>query len=157
MPNAPARHSLIQVSAEVEVAASPRKVLELVLDLPSYRHVDPKIRRVRVTPVLDGVDDGRAEVVGSLWLFPPLADTHLVHLDRWTGATFTGAPDVFARRIYDFTGRFEVTEREGSTRVRHSYEVDLHPRLIHPFVPRIRSWMARDLDEEMARLVAMFG
>ena len=157
MSHAPARRSLIQVSGEVDVLASPRKVLELVLDLPSYRHVDPKIRRVRVTPVMDGVDDGRAEVVGSLWLFPPMVDTHLVHLDRWTGATFRGAPGGFARRIYDFTGRFEVAEHEGFTRVRHSYEVDFHPRALQPFVARIHAWMVRDLDEEMARLVAMFA
>jgi len=153
----PSRCRCIHVSADADVLASPREVLELVLDLSAYQRIDPKIREVRALPQMDGVDFGVAEVVGSLWRFPPLADTHLVELARWSSVTFTGAPRVLARRVYQFTGRFETTEVAGFTRVRHSYDVAFQPRLLRALTSRVSDWMVHDLQEELSRLGAMLG
>jgi hypothetical protein len=131
--------------------------LELVLDLESYREIDPKIRKVRQTPDVDDDGQGTAKVLGSIWHFPPAPDTHLVHLERWTRLTFVGAPRVFARAIYSFTGTFEAVEFEGGTQLTHSYDITFRQPLSALFGSAVQQWLDVDLKEEMERFRLHFG
>lgn len=147
----------IRVTDEVELEASPRDALELVLDLHAYRSVDRKITKVRALPALDGDGRGTAEIVGRLWHFPPAPDRHLVHLEPWHTLTFEGAPRVPARAIFAFTGRFEAHEVASGTRLVHSYVVTFRQPLAAMFDRPVETWMAAELREEMVRLQARLG
>lgn len=147
----------IRASGTVEVAASPQEALELVLDLEAYRLVDPKIRRVLTAPALDAAGTGSARLVGSLWHFPPAPDTHLVQLDRWERVMFTGAPRVFARAIYSFTGRFDAVPVDGGTSLTHAYEIRFRQPLHAAFGAAVDRWLQADLADELGRLQQRLG
>jgi hypothetical protein len=142
----------IQASRTVIVSGSPREVLEMVLDLDAYRVVDPKVREV-VRPLrLDDAGRGTVEVVGSLWHLPPVAHTHLVHLERWHRLTFASAPNERARAAPAFTATFEVSEGDQGTRVRHAYEITLRRPLPALVGQAVQRWLDADLADEMVRL-----
>ncbi|MCU1497524.1 MAG: Polyketide cyclase / dehydrase and lipid transport [Acidimicrobiales bacterium] len=147
----------IHASEAVELGTSPREALELVLDLHAYRQLDPKIKKVRAVPVLDDEGHGTAKVTGGLWYFPPAPDTHLVRLQPWHTLTFEGAPRVFARAIFSFTGRFEAAEVDGGTRLGHSYDITFRQPLAALFGSAVQDWLERDLRDEMARIRAHLG
>lgn len=147
----------IHASKTVLVAASPQETLELVLDLNAYRLVDPKIRKVKALPELDADGRGTAKIVGSLWHFPPAPDTHLVHLQPWHTLTFVGAPRVFARTIYSFTGTFEAKPIEGGTSLTHGYDITFRQPLAALFGSAVQAWLDADLQDEVGRLQAELG
>jgi carbon monoxide dehydrogenase subunit G len=147
----------VQVSSSVVVAASPREVLEFVLDLDRYREVDPKIRKVTKAATLDADGHGTCRIVATMWHFPPTPDTHLVHLDAWRRLTFTGAPRVPARLIFSFTGTFDVEATADGTLLTHGYDVTFRQPIAALLGRRVQRWLADDLTEELDRLRDRFA
>ncbi|MFT3851448.1 MAG: SRPBCC family protein [Ilumatobacteraceae bacterium] len=144
----------LTAAATVFVEATPREILELVVDLHRYREVDPKI--LRVVSVVGPDEAGRGTV--RLWArmkgLPPAPDRQDFVLERWRRVTFTGAGRQPARLIFDFVGVVECSPGEhGATMLTHRYEFDF--RRPFRFVERrLAGWLQRQIDDELHDLAA---
>ena len=147
----------LTAEASAVVGASPREVLEFVLDLDRYREVDDKIMRVGAVVGPDADGCGSVRLWGRLRWLPPAPDRQDFVLEQWTRLTFTGAARQPARLVFGFTGVFECAPMEGgSTRITHRYEF----RFRGPFRPieRLqRGWLQRQIAEEVEAVAARFG
>ena len=146
----------VTVQRTITVAASPREAMELVLDLDAYRRIDPKLREVVWAPHLNAEGRGVAKVVSSMWWFPPVADTHVVHLERWRSVSFTGQGRLPARALYSFARRVDADAVADGTRLTHRYEIALRGPLVRAEA-RLRRRLEGDLVDEMARLAHELG
>lgn len=136
--------------------ASPQDVMELVLDLERYRQVDSKIVAVGAVVGPDENGRGRVRLWSRLKWTPPVPDIQIFELERWSRLTFTGAPRQFSRLVLGFTGTVECEPTPDGTLVTHSYELTFRgPFRILEAVHR--SWLQRDLTEEMARLADLLN
>lgn len=141
--------------ATVDVAATPRQVLELVLDFDEYRKVDPKIVRTGTVTGPDEDGKGTVKLFARMRGLPPAPDTHHFDLQRWTSLTFVGAPKQPGRLLFEFMGVVECEPIGDMTRVRHAYEFRFKGPL--KFIERVNAdWLQRELDAEMAAIVARF-
>jgi hypothetical protein len=141
----------LTAEATNEVGAAPRAVLELVLDLDRYRQADRKIVRVISTTGPDADGRGSVRFWGRLRFMPPLPDTQLFVLERWSRLTFTGAPRQPGRLVFGFTGTFECEETAAGCRFTHRYEF----RFRGPFrvVERILgTWLQDEIEAEVAKV-----
>lgn len=142
--------------ATVEVAATPREVLEFVLDFDQYRQVDPKIVRAGAVTGPDEHGKGSVKLFARMRGLPPAPDTHNFDLQRWSSLTFVGAPKKPGRLLFEFTGVVECEPVGEKTRVRHAYEFRFKGPL--KFIERVNAeWLQRELDAEMAAIVAKFA
>lgn len=137
--------------ASITVDASPRKVLEFVLDLDRYRQADHKIARVSAVEGPDESGNGSAKLWGRLRFGPAAPDRQDFRLERWRRLTFTGAPWQPARLVFDFVGTFECEETTAGTLVTHAYEF----RFRRPFrlMERLLSpWLQDEIEAEVGRI-----
>lgn len=147
----------VRAEATRVVPATSQEVLEFVLDLDRYRQADTKIGRV-IRPVeLDADDEGTTRYWGRLRGTPPMPDTNLVSLRRWSELTFTGAPGQPARLVLDFTGRFTCAEVDEGCRVTHGYEMRFRRPFRWVYEPLLRRWLQTELDAELERVGAILG
>ncbi len=146
----------ITAQATVNVGASPRDVLEFVLDLDQYRRVDPKIQRVRSVEGPDDEGRGSARIWGKVKGLPPAPDRQDFVLEPWIKLTFTGAPRQPARLIFDFTGTIACHERQdGTTDVTHSYEFNFKGpfSLVERF---LGNWLQCQIEDELQTIASQF-
>lgn len=145
---------MIGAEAEVDIEASPEEILRWVLDLQRYRRADTKITRVLETATLGSDGVGRVRYRGRLRGIPTPADTNVVRLSRWDGLTFEGAPDVWTRRIVDFTGTFRCTPgADGTTTLVHTEAFEFHPAFVDRLAGRVlRRWLQDQIELEVLRL-----
>lgn len=135
------------------IEAEPRAILKWILDLDRYRQVDPKITSVKQQPTLDEHGVGTLRYRGQVRGLPGPVDTQRVELDRWHGLTITGAPGVWTRRFFDFTGTFRCTPIEGGTEVTHAEEFRFRPALVHRLATRwLQGWLDVGMADEMVGL-----
>lgn len=141
--------------ATVDVAATPREVLEFVLDFDEYRKVDAKIVRAGAVTGPDEHGKGTVKLWARMRGLPPAPDVHDFDLQRWSSLTFTGARKQPGRLLFEFTGVVECEPVGEATRVRHAYEFRFKGPL--KFIERANAeWVQRELDAEMAAIVAHF-
>lgn len=144
----------IQVEATAVVDATPREVLEFVLDLRSYKEVDDKIVRVLGVKGPDANGVGSVSFLGSMpgLPLPPAPDSQTYLLDRWSSLQFTGKRRRPARLVFDFVGVVEcIPNADGGTAVRHAYNLGFRGPF-RRFEPRIESELSVHLEEEMQKL-----
>jgi Polyketide cyclase / dehydrase and lipid transport len=144
----------VSASATTIIKASPREVLECVLDLNRYKLIDRKI--VRVGKVIGPDDAGRGyvRIWGRVLKLPPAPDRQDFVLERWSRLTFRGAKRQPGRLVFDFTGHFECRpSNNGSTEVTHSYEF-VFTRPFRVIENRLGPWLQRELDVEIENLAA---
>lgn len=147
----------VRAEATRVVPATCQEVLEFVLDLDRYRQADTKIGRVTQPVELDEHGVGRTRYWGRLRGTPPVPDTNIVRLTRWTELVFTGAPRQPARLVLDFTGRFRCTDAEEGCRVTHSYELAFRRPFRWIYEPLLRSWLQAELEDELDRVRDILG
>lgn len=140
---------MIYGEATVTVAATPAQVLDLVCDLERYKLADTKIRKV-----LDTKADGDQIVVrfrSRLRGLPtPAVRQRLVR----TGderLDITSVPS-WADRLVSFRGSLICEPTAAGTRVVHREEFHPHGLLRPAFERFLGPWLARDIDDEVARL-----
>ena len=142
--------------ATVDVAATPREVLEFVLDVDQYRHVDPKIVRAGTVTGPDEQGKGSVKLWARMRGLPPAPDVQDFDLQRWSSLTFVGARKRPGRLIFEFTGVVECEPIGDLTRVRHAYAF----RFKGPFkiIERLNAeWLQRDIELEMAAIAERFS
>lgn len=142
--------------ATVDVVATPRQVLEFVLDFDQYRKVDPKIVRTGTVTGPDESGKGSVKLFARMRGLPPAPDTHDFDLQRWSSITFVGAAKKPGRLLFEFTGVVECEPIGDATRVRHAYEFRFKGPL--KFIERANAkWLQRELDAEMAAIADKLG
>lgn len=144
---------MIRAEGATVIAATPRQVLELVLDLDRYRRVDRKIGAVKEAPMVDADGRGRGRYRRKLRGVPTPVGTQDVELERWSCLTFRSAPGVWTRRMTDFEGRFECEEIEGGTKVTHTETFWFKPTPVGWILDALLGrWLRDSMPEEMALL-----
>jgi hypothetical protein len=145
---------MVHAEAEVEIERSPEQILRWVLDLDRYKLADQKITKVVDRPVLDASGNGVARYRGRLRGLPTPVDTNLMSLQAWEKLTFQGAPDVWTRRLVDFTGTFECAPSgAGSTTLRHTETFRFYPAAMEVLAGRVLGpWLQREIETEVHRL-----
>lgn len=144
---------MVQAEAVIDIARSPREILEWILDLERYRQADRKITKVIDQPVLSADGVGTVRYRGRLRGIPTPADTNVVTLDRWRGLSFDGAPGLWTRRLVDFHGTFECTATPDGTTLRHAETFRFRPKMIDTLAERILSrWLQQEIEIEVHRL-----
>lgn len=145
------------VSSTADVAATPRAVLEFVLDLDRYRQADHKISRVSSVTGPDDSGQGSIRLWGRLPGLPVAPDRQDFTLKRWSHLTFVGAARQPGRLVFDFVGTFEcVALDDNTTRVTHAYEFTFRK----PFrwiERRIAEPLRDEIEQEVARLAKIIG
>lgn len=149
-------HMTMTAEATVNVAATPRQILEFVLDFEQYRKVDPKIVRAGAMTGPDAQGKGTVKLWARMRGLPPAPDVHDFDLRRWSSLTFTGARKQPGRLLFEFTGVVECEPVGDTTRVRHAYEFHFKGPL--KVIERANvEWLQRELDTEMTAIVAHFN
>lgn len=147
---------MLSAEATVVIDRAPRQILEWVLDIDRYRQADTKIGLVVEHPHLDENGRGRLRYRGRLRGLPTPVDTNEVRLDRWSGLTFTGAPEVWTRRLVGFEGTFRCEPVDGGTRVTHRETFDFHPALVRRLAEAfLGRWLPGQVAAEMDRVKEM--
>ncbi len=142
------------VSATTNADATPREVLEFVLDLDLYRQADHKILRVVEVVGPDENGRGSAKLWGGLKYLPPAPDRQDFLLEPWHTLTFTGAAMQPARLVFDFVGRFECESTPTGTRLTHSYEFNF--TWPFRFLERVLAeWLQTEIEAEVSRISAL--
>ncbi len=146
----------LSVSATTSVAASPKELLEFVLDLDRYREADHKILRVSKVEGPDENGLGSARVWGRLRWGPPAPDRQDFKLERWRRLTFTGASGQPARLVFSFVGSFECEATSAGTVLTHAYEFTFTPpfRVVERF---LAGWLQDEIEAEVARIAEIFA
>ena len=148
---------VMTAAATVEVAASPRQVLELVLDMDRYRQADTKIVRVSSVNGPDAEGRGSVRLWGRMRFTPPLPDKQDFVLERWSRITFTGAPRQPGRLVFDFTGTFDCTPNgDGGCTAIHGYLFRFRGpfKLVERF---LAPWLQREVEAEVERVGEMLA
>jgi hypothetical protein len=143
---------MLRAEGTALIAAEPRDILELVLDLDRYRQADRKIRAVKSPAVVDAGGHGTVRYRASLRGFPTPVDTNEIELVRWSHLVLRGAPRVWTRWCVDFEGRFDCTPTDGGTLVHHSETFWFKPA---PLRWSAEAYLGRWLDDEMDREIAL--
>ncbi len=142
--------------ATIDVSATPREVLEFVLDFDEYRKVDPKIVRAGAGTGPDENGQGSVRLFARMRGLPPAPDTHDFTLVRWSSLTFVGAAKKPGRLLFDFEGVVECEPTADGTKVRHAYEFRFKGPL--KVIERWNAeWLQRELDAEMRAISAKFS
>jgi hypothetical protein len=128
-------------------------VLAFVMDLDRYRQADHKIRRIRRTQLVDG------DVVVAMWTrFAglPVAATQRMQLTPGARIDVHNEPS-WQDRFTSFHGEFVCRPvAGGGTEVTHRYTLTFKG-MAKVMTPLLRSWLARDIGQEVARLAALVG
>jgi hypothetical protein len=143
---------MIVVEASARVSAGAAEVLEFVLDVDRYRQADHKIRRVR------RLERRGDDVVVAMWTRVrgvPVAARQRMHLTPGERIDVYNEPS-WQDRFTDFHGEFICRPATGGTEVTHRYTFTFKGPA-RAVVPLLAGWLARDIDQEVARLAAIFN
>jgi len=147
---------MLSAEGSVQVAATPREVLELACDLRAYMALDGKIVNVYENPPIDSDGNGFVVMRGSVRGIRSPKQRQSVKLDRWWSVTFESAGPWLADRLVWFRGGFVVQPSGGGSWVTHSYRF----RFKGPFGPLIerylRHWLEQDVHDELQRIRTHF-
>ena len=147
---------MLSAEHSVQVAATPREVLELVCDLRAYMVFDSKIVRVYENPPIDADGNGFVVFRGSMRGIRSPKQRQSVQLDRWLSVTFQSAGPWLTDRLVWMRGGLTAQPFSGGSLVTHSY----HFRFKGPFGPLIerygRDWLKQDLHDELQRIKTYF-
>ena len=140
----------------MQVAATPREVLEFVCDLRAYMTLDGKIVNVYENPSIDSDGNGFAVIQGSVRGIRSPKQRLDVKLDRWWSVSFESAGPWLTDRLMWFRGGFVAQPSHGGSWVTHSYRF----RFKWPMGPLIerylRDWLQQDVEDELQRIKAYF-
>ncbi len=140
---------MIYGEASTTVAATPAQVLDLICDLERYKAADTKIRKVLDTNV-----DGDAIVVrfrSKLRGLPTPAVQQRVIRTGDERVDITSVP-CWQDRLISFRGSVVCTLTAAGTQVVHREEFHPHGPLRPIFDRFLGAWLARDINDEVARL-----
>jgi hypothetical protein len=139
---------MIDVSATATVQCSAQDVIDFVLDVERYRHVDHKIGRVLKTETLDG--DHIVIFNTSMRGLPARARQrmHVIGTERIEVSPMPSWQD----NLMTFRGLFELTPVADGVQVRHAYHFDFKPPMRWIVEPYIRGWLAQGIEDEVQDL-----
>ena len=144
---------MIYGEATTTVSATPAQVLDLVCDLERYKLADTKIRKVLDTKI-DG-DDIVVRFRSRLRGLPTPPVRQRIVRSGDERLDITSVPG-WQDRLVGFCGSVICTPTPAGTQVVHREEFHSH-RLLRPVFDRyLGSWLARDINEEVARLGQLF-
>ena len=147
---------MLSAEGSVQVAATPREVLEFVCDLRAYMTLDGKIVNVYEIPSIDSDGDGFAVIRGSVRGIRSPKQRLAVKLDRWWSVTFESAGPWLTDRLLWFRGGLVAQPSHGGSWVTHSYRFRFKGPL-GPLMERYaRNWLEQDLHDELQRMKAHF-
>ena len=140
---------MIEGVAETVVRRPPQAILDFVTDLERYKTADWKIGRV-----LESRREGDRIFMrhsGKLRGIPGPAVSLELFVNGMSVA-YRSVPSFPSRWILTFDGGFELTESPDGTRVVHTERFRFFAPWRFVAEPYLRSWLAADIAEEMARL-----
>ena len=147
---------MLSAEGSVQVAASPREVLEFACDLRAYMTLDGKIVNVYEDPSIDSDGNGFAVIRGSVRGIRSPKQRLAVKLDRWWSVSFESAGPWLTDRLMWFRGGLVAQPSHGGSWVTHSYRF----RFKGPLGPLMelyaRNWLEQDLHDELQRMKAHF-
>ena len=147
---------MLAAEGSVQVAATPREVLEFVCDLRVYMLLDGKIVNVYEDPSIDSDGNGFAVIRGSVRGIRSPKQRLAVRLDRWWSVTFESAGPWLTDRLMWFRGGFVAQPSHGGSWVTHSYRFRFKGPLGPLFERYLRGWLDRDVHDELQRIKAYF-
>ena len=124
---------------------------EFVLDLDRYRQADQKIGTVH--SVTWHGTEAEIHYSGCFrgWTTPAVRQT--ITVEPYRRIDVLSKPGTMAHAASRFHGVFTFEELgDGTTRVFHREELDLHPAVAWLLAPLLRDWLAADTPEEVARM-----
>ena len=147
---------MLSAEGSVQVAATPREVLEFACDLRAYMALDGKIVNVYENPSIDSDGNGFAVIRGSVRGIRGPRQRLVVKLDRWWSVTFESAGGWLADRLMWFRGGFVAQPSHGGSWVTHSYRFRFKGPL-GPLIERcLRGWLEKDVHDELRRIRTYF-
>ncbi len=132
------------------IARSAKDVLEFVLDLERYREADHKFHRIHYVKRQN--NHGEAKYSGRLRGIPTPSEVQEWTLDPYKRLEFRSRPSLWPGMIARFEGSFHCEEIESGTSVRHREAFEFKPPFSWLAVPFLRSWLQRDVEDEVVRL-----
>ena len=147
---------MLSAEASVQVAATPREVLELACDLRAYMALDSKIVHVYENPPIGSEGNGFVVIRGSVRGIRSPKQRQTVKLDRWWSVTFESAGPWLADRLVWFRGGFVAQPSGGGSWVTHSYRFRFKGLLGPLFERYLRDWLEQDVHDELERIKAHF-
>jgi len=147
---------VLAAEGSVQVAATPREVLEFVCDLRVYMLLDGKIVNVYENTPIDSDGNGFAVIRGSVRGIRSPKQRLAVRLDRWWSVTFESAGPWLTDRLMWFRGGFVAQPSHGGSWVTHSYRFRFKGPLGPLFELYLRGWLDRDVHDELQRIKAHF-
>ena len=127
-----------------------KEILEFVLDLDRYREADHKFHRIHYVERHN--NHGVAKYSGRLRGIPTPSEVQEWRLEPWHRLEFRSRPSLWPGMIARFEGFFECDETTEGTSVRHREAFDFHPPFSWIAVPFLRSWLQKDIEDEVVRL-----
>lgn len=146
---ATSRH-FVAGDATITIARPPKDILEFVLDLDKYRQADHKFHRIHYVQRTN--NHGLAKYSGRLRGIPTPTDIQEWMLDPYRRLEFKSVPSMWPGIIARFAGVFECEETDGGTVTRHVESFHFNPPFSWLAIPFLRSWLQRDVEDEVARL-----
>lgn len=147
---------MIEATASIDVTATPRTVLEFVLDLKKYCQVDRKIISVYANPPVDDFGNGMVEFRGALRGLPGPRQRQRVELNRWTSVTFTSDGPWFADAFMGMVGGFLIHPSDSGSAVTHTYNIRFRQPLCWLMEFSTKNWLQQDVEHELELLAAYF-
>lgn len=141
---------LVQGEGTTTIARPGKDILEFVLDLDRYREADHKFHRIHY--VKRHNDRGEAKYSGRLRGIPTPSEVQEWTLEPYTRLQFRSRPSLWPGMIARFEGSFECEEADGRTIVRHREAFEFKPPFSWLAVPFLKSWLQRDVEDEVVRL-----
>lgn len=136
--------------ATVTIARSAKDIFEFVLDLDKYRQADHKFHRIHY--VQRDNNRGLAKYSGRLRGIPTPTDVQEWTLEPYRRLEFKSVPSMWPGVVARFEGFFQCEETDGGTLTRHVESFHFNPPFSWLAVPFLRSWLQRDVEDEVARL-----
>ncbi|HWC14878.1 MAG TPA: ester cyclase [Actinomycetota bacterium] len=141
---------MIEGVATATIARPPKDVLEFVLDLKRYSEADHKFHRIHY--VKRHNDHGEAKYSGRLRGIPTPTEVQEWMLEPYTRLEFKSRPSLWPGIIARFEGSFDCEETHDGTLVRHREAFEFKPPFSWLAIPFLRSWLQRDVEDEVVRL-----
>ncbi len=139
---------MIDVQATEVINRSPDDILGFVMDLDRYRAADHKI--LKVHSIQREGNDAEVSFRSRARGLPALARQRM-HLVPGQRIDVTNVPS-WQDRLVHFQGSFVCEPAPGGTRVTHRYVFDFKGPARWILEPYLRTWMARDITDEVARM-----
>lgn len=147
---------MLSAEGSVQVAATPREVLEFACDLRAYMALDGKIVNVYENPPLDSDGNGFAVIRGSVRGIRSPRQRLAVRLDRWWSVTFESDGPWLTDRLMWFRGGLVAQPSHGGSWVTHSYRFRFKGPLGPLFERYLRGWLDQDVHDELQRIKTHF-